>query len=43
VVVDCSNVTEATVETMKLKIKLPDGVIAWVNVIDPIEISVTVE
>lgn len=42
-VVDCSGITAATVETKKLDVIFDKGIDAWVNSIDPNEVSVTIE
>ena len=42
-VVDCSGITAETVETKKLDVVFDKGIDAWVNSIDPNEVSVTIE
>ena len=42
-VIDCLGITAATVETKKLSVAFDKGVDAWVNSIDPQEVSVTIE
>ena len=42
-VIDCSGITAATVETKKLDVVFRKGIAVWVNSIDPAEVSVTIE
>lgn len=43
VVVDCTGITAATVETKPLKVSVSGGAEAWINSCDPAEVSVTIK